>query len=92
MTLTIKDLDLLIHIPRALVRGWRCLHCGHTWMGRKVAPYQTPAIRGAQKRPKKCPQCRTPNWYKPRVRRRPDRGIGWPDPELQPPPEPEGGI
>lgn len=39
-----------------LIKGCKCLHCGHKWVPQKRSG----------KRPGKCPDCKSPNWDKPR--------------------------
>lgn len=39
--------------------GWRCIRCSHEWI---------PLVDG---RPVTCPRCKSYDWDRPRVRRRP---------------------
>ena len=38
------------------LREWKCLRCGHKWWPRKPG------------RPQTCPKCRSPYWFKQKVR------------------------
>lgn len=59
----------LVPVKAITLDGWQCLHCGHKWRGYGQAPYQDPDIPAKARRPRKCPQCWSARWYKPRVRK-----------------------
>lgn len=61
---TFADLKTFVPVAPTALPGWSCLHCGHTWMGRK-APYQASKAAAARK-PKKCPRCDSDNWFRPK--------------------------
>ena len=43
-------------MPEAIIAGFRCERCEHTWVPR------------TNRRPTICPKCKTPYWDKPKLR------------------------